>query len=225
MAGSNDHAGVSYFFKGDFLPYRRVFEMRCPPPMKLHKGMCVSKSGEAHDWMYYLCRGTLRVYAGNCEGNERTVAILGEDSLAGLDCFLPGEASIMNISCMTDCWLMPLQNTAVEDMVRKDPDFAATLTRYYCRVLRQLCFDAANQSLNSVFLRLANFLLTNWTLEDNRVRLSQQDLAYAINSSRASISRACRLMKQEGIIATESIGFRILDPARLRELCMACETT
>ena len=36
------------------------------------------------------CRGTLRVYAGNCEGNERTVALLGDDRLAGLDCFLPG---------------------------------------------------------------------------------------------------------------------------------------
>lgn len=77
--------------------------------MKLHKGMCVSKSGEARDWMYYLCRGTLRVYAGNCEGNERTVALLGDDSLAGLDCFLPGETSIMTIACMTDCWLMPIK--------------------------------------------------------------------------------------------------------------------
>ena len=187
--------------------------------MKLHKGMCVSKSGEGRDWMYYLCRGTLRVYAGNCEGNERTVALLGDDSLAGLDCFLPGETSIMTIACMTDCWLMPIQNNAVEDMVREDASFAATLVRYYCKVMRQLCFDAANQSINSVFLRLGNFLLTNWDGGDNRVRLSQQELAYAVNSSRASISRACRLLKQEGIIATEGVGFRLLDREGLRRLC------
>lgn len=103
--------------------------------------------------------------------------------------------------------------------MRDDPSFAATLARYYCKVMRQLCFDAANQSINSVFLRLGNFLLTNWDGGDNLVRLSQQELAYAVNSSRASISRACRLLKQEGIIATEGVGFRLLDREGLRRLC------
>ena len=30
----------------------------------------------------------------------------------------------MTIACMTDCWLMPIQNGAVEDMVREDASFA-----------------------------------------------------------------------------------------------------
>ena len=88
--------------------------------------------------------------------------------------------------------------------------------------MRQLCFDAANQSINSVFPRLGNFLLTNWDGGDNRVRLSQQELAYAVNSSRASISRACRLLKQEGIIATEGVGFRLLDRRACDGFASAC---
>lgn len=35
--------------------------------------------------MYYLCKDTLHVYASNVLGNERTVALLGPDSIAGLD--------------------------------------------------------------------------------------------------------------------------------------------
>ena len=104
-------------------------------------------------------------------------------------------------------------------MVREDPSFAATLARYYCKVMRQLCFDAANQSINSVFLRLGNFLLTNWDGGDNLVRLSQQELAYAVNCSRASISRACRVLKKEGIISMEGVGFRIVHLDKLRALC------
>ena len=50
------------------------------------------------------------------------------------------------------------------------------------------------------------------------MRLSQQDLAYAINSSRASISRACRLLRQSGVIATEGVGLRILDRDKLRQI-------
>ena len=215
---------VRYFFEGDLLPYRQEFLRRCPPPMKLDRGMDLCKSGESREWMYYLCRGRLRVYAGNCQGNERTVALLGPDSLAGLDCFLPGASSLMTISCVTDCWLLPFKNSLLTEMIRDDPEFAVTLVRYYCMVMRQLCYDAANQSINSAFLRLAHFLLTNWDGEEGgKVELSQQELAYAISCSRSSVSRACRLLRREGVIATAGVGFCILDREKLARLCQEQE--
>ena len=102
---------IRYFFEGDFLPHRKAFQMRCPPAMRLDKGMQLCASGESKNWMYYLCKGKLRVYTGNSQGNERTVALLGPDSIAGLDCFLPEAPSLMTIACMTDCWLIPFQNS------------------------------------------------------------------------------------------------------------------
>lgn len=197
------------FFEGDFLPHRKAFQMRCPPAMRLDKGMQLCASGESKNWMYYLCKGKLRVYTGNSQGNERTVALLGPDSIAGLDCFLPEAPSLMTIACMTDCWLIPFQNSFLEELTRNDPKFAVTLTQYYCKVLRQLCYDAANQSIHSVFLRLANFLLVNWDeTGEAQVRLSQQELAYAVNCSRASISRACRVLKKRA-----SFPWKALDSA------------
>lgn len=211
---------IRYFFEGDFLPHRKAFQMRCPPAMRLDKGMQLCASGESKNWMYYLCKGKLRVYTGNSQGNERTVALLGPDSIAGLDCFLPEAPSLMTIACMTDCWLIPFQNSFLEELTRNDPEFAVTLTQYYCKVLRQLCYDTANQSIHSAFLRLANFLLLNWDgTGEAQVRLSQQELAYAVNCSRASISRACRVLKKEGIISMEGVGFRIVHLDKLRALC------
>ena len=73
---------------------------------------------------------------------------------------------------------------------------------------------------SGIFLRLVNFLLTNWDGSDGgRVRMSQQELACAINCSRASVSRACRVLRQEGVIASDGIGFHILDPTKLEQLC------
>lgn len=219
METQKENYRIRYFFEGEFLPYREAFEAHCPPPMKLDKGMRVCRSRETQNWMYYLIEGRMRVYAGNCQGNERMVAVLGPGSIAGLDCLLPGQASLMTIACMTDCRVLPFQNRFLEELTREDPEFAVTLVRYYCKVMRQLCFDATNQSLNSVFLRLVNFLLTNWDGSDGgRVRMSQQELACAINCSRASVSRACRLLREQGVIATEGVGFRILDRARLDRL-------
>lgn len=211
---------IRYFFGGELRLYRDFFESHCPPPMKMNRGMQICRQEETKNWMYYLCRGQLKVYASNYEGNERMVAILGEDSLAGLDCLIPGQFSLMTIECLTDCWLMPLQNTVLDAMIRENPDFAVAITHYYCKILRQLCFDATSQSISSVMIRLANFLRTNWNEpEKSRVRLSQQELAAAVNCSRASIARVCRILKNEGIIAIEGVGFRIIDPDKLDMLC------
>lgn len=212
-------ARIRYFFEGDFLPYRQAFVQNCPPAMKLDKGMRACECGETKNWMYYLDRGRMRVYAGNCQGNERVVALLGPGSIVGLDCLVPDAASTMSIACVTDCWLLPFQNTLLEEFIRRDSDFAVTLAHYYCKVMRQLCYDAASQSVNDVFVRLANFLLANWSAAQPRVRLSQQELANAVNCSRASVSRACRLLKAEGVITTEGVGFSVRDWPRLEEMC------
>lgn len=211
---------VSYFFSGEFYSYRSLFEEFCPPPMKMEKGMRICRHGLTKNWMYYLCKGTLKVYVENLTGNERIVALLGEDTIAGIDCFLPDTASLMTIECTSDCWLMPFLNTTLEAMMRKSPEFSVELARYYCKVMRQLCFDATNQSIGSVFIRLANFLQANWDDKTNcRVLLSQQDLAAAVNCSRTSVARACKIMKEEGVISIEGIGFRILDFSNLETLC------
>lgn len=220
MEKEDSFSEIRYYFGGEMLPYRSLFEKNCPPPMKMNRGMRICRQEETKNWMYYLCQGQLKVYASNYEGNERMVAILGEGSLVGLDCLLSDLPSLMTIECITDCWLMPIKNTSLDAMIREHPDFAVTVAHYYCKVLRQLCFDAASQSVSSVMVRFVSFLKANWDDGENcRVHLSQQQLASAVSCSRASIARICRILRDGGAIATEGIGFRILNFSRLEELC------
>lgn len=107
----------------------------------------------------------------------------------------------------------------IDSSVRENADFAIDFARYYCKMLRQLCFDAENQSINNVLVRMVNFLLANWDDQDNsRVALSQQEIATAVSCSRSSVSIVCRLMKDEGAIVSEGVGFRIIDQNRMRNL-------
>lgn len=212
-------SNVSYYFGGEFRIYRPLFDAHCPTPMKCLKGMSICKPGQSKGWMYYLCSGLLKVYTNNFEGSERTVAFLTDDTLFAMDCFVLGQVSLTTIECMTDSWIMPFQSSVLEEIIRENADFAVDFARYYCKLLRQLCFDAENQSINNVLVRTVNFLLANWDDRDNsRVTLSQQEIATAVSCSRSSISRVCQLMRKEGAIISEGIGFRIVDEKRMRNL-------
>ncbi len=219
MKNQRDDTGVRYFFTGEFRKYKKMFERHCPPPMKVPKGMQLCKCHEARGWMYYLCSGRMKVYVNNCEGNDRIVAFLEKDTIFGLDHFSPEQTSLVTIECMTDAWVMPFDGQTLETMIHENPEFAVELTRYYCKIVRQLCHDAQSQSVNNVFVRTIDFLRINWGEEDNsRVPLSQRDIAEAVNCSRSSIARVCRALKQAGVIVSEGVGFRIVDHAGLSAL-------
>lgn len=218
MNATNENNITCYFFD-EFLPYRAMFEAHCPPPMKVSRGTALCRQGITKDWMYYLCDGCMRVYTCNSEGKERIVAFLKHDTLFGLDCFEKNSLSLISIEAITDCTVMPFQRSMLEQFIRENADFAVDLTHYYCKVLRQLCFDAKNQSINSILVRTANFLLSNWDDHSNRrIPLSQQAIADAVGCSRSSIARALKQLREMGAISSQGVGLMMLDHTLLEKV-------
>lgn len=128
--------------------------------------------------MYYLSQGLLKVYSSNSYGYDRVIAFLKDDNIFGLDCLDPDQPSVVTIECVTDSWVMPLQSEMLTGIMRESPDFACDLVAYYAKVMRQLCFDTENQSINDARVRLVNFLyLYAESSGDDRIAMSQQDLA------------------------------------------------
>ena len=216
----HEDIATSYLFEGDFAPYRSLFEKYCPAPMQVSHGQRICKKGITKGWMYYLAKGTVKIYSNNFEGHERLVAYLKDDSLFGLDCFNPDKPSIVTIECVSDVWVMPFQKDILKRIMDEDKAFAYDLVEYYAKVLRQLCFDAENQSIGDASIRLANFLyLFIENQQDANVNISQQDLAAAINASRSSVARACAQLKNEGVIRTNGRGLTVISEEKLRARC------
>ena len=213
-------ASASYLFNADMVPYRELFLRRCPPPMLMPRGNRVCKKGVTKGWMYYLSQGLLKVYSSNSYGYDRVIAFLKDDNIFGLDCLDPDQPSVVTIECVTDSWVMPLQSEMLTGIMRESPDFACDLVAYYAKVMRQLCFDTENQSINDAKVRLVNFLyLYAESSGDDRIAMSQQDLAAAANCSRSSIARICTQLKEAGLIRVHGRGLTVLDRERLKAFC------
>lgn len=213
---------TSLVYKDDFLPYHSLFSKHCPPPLSLSKGSIICKKGISSKWMYYLEDGMVKISAGNYTGSEKIFAYLKSNSIFGLDCFHPEMRSIVTIEAVTNVWVMPFTSETLRIMMAENKDFAYDLVAYYSKVMRQLCFDGENQSINDAAIRLANFLFLyisgNDSGKDN-IDMTQQELASAISCSRSSISRICGKLKNEGIIKINGKGISIVDKKKLEGLC------
>ena len=98
-----------------------------------------------------------------------------------------------------------------------DPDFARALTAHYCSVMRQLCSDSENLSLNNVTVRFITFLLSNFK-ENEHINLRQHEIATVINCSVSSVSGIIASLVKERCIETEGIGLRITSISRLNTI-------
>lgn len=211
---------ASYLFNADMAPYRELFQRYCPPPMLMPRGNRICKKGVTKGWMYFLCQGLLKVYPSNSYGYDRVIAFLKDDNLFGLDCLDPERTSIVTIECVTDSWVMPLQSGMIGAIMEENPGFTRDLVGYYAKVMRQLCFDTETQSIHDVKVRLSNFLyLYVETSGSDRVNMSQQDLAAAVNSSRSSVARICNQLREKGVIQINGRGLTVIQLDGLRKFC------
>ena len=87
---SEEHSAISYYFGGEFLPYEKLFARHCPPPMEMDRGMWICRPGETQGWMYYLCKGRLRVYTTNCCPTRLPLS-LSNVSLTAASCRSPAR--------------------------------------------------------------------------------------------------------------------------------------
>jgi CRP-like cAMP-binding protein len=200
-----------------------MFSKNCPPPLSMPKRAIICKKGHTSGWMYYLLEGMVKVYTTNYNGYDRIIGYMEKHTIFGLDCVYNDELSIVNIESLTDIKVLPFTGDILRKMIIHNSAFAYDFILYYCQVIRQLAFDAENQSINDVSTRLANFLYTYMNssiyAKKQKIDLSQESLASAINSSRVQVARVCCKFKEDGIIKTLGKGIEIIDAEKLGKLC------
>ncbi len=214
---------ICFVIEDELRKYRPMFEKMCPPPMMVKRGMDLCVQCHTSGWMYYLVEGIARVYVTNYDGNERVIDFMKKDTLLGMDCITPNSKSIVSISALTDIQVLPFSVSMLKEMMACNPDFAYDLVLYYGKILRQVTYNSACLGITNLKARLANFLLLFVdTLEyrkAGKIVISQEDIAAAINLSRAQVAKMLGEFRREGIIQTGNRNLMILNLDGLKKYC------
>ena len=195
---------ISYIINNNLLPYHDLFIKCCRRTAEFPKGAILSRSGDPIPYMYFLLEGMVKVYTTNPSGYVRILGYHKSNTLFAMDGICgEHEPAVVTVESITPVKVLLVTWDDIVTMGTEDHSFPGSLLRYYGTVFRLMCFDAETKSICSASARLAAFLcLYEKNIKENgEVRLTQDELASAVNASRVQIARICSDFKQRGLIA------------------------
>jgi CRP/FNR family transcriptional regulator, global nitrogen regulator len=175
--------------------------------------------GDPDDQLYFLLSGAVRLYKIYGDYKEATTALLKDSGVFGKLNLVEGRWQDVFAEAVTEARVASIQKAALERVIKSDPEFALRLFSSLSERLRQS--DEVIESLlhREVSTRLATLLVNLGERfgEDDLidVRLTHQDLANMIASTREAVSKVMSELQRDGVIDTRNRRIAILDRGAL----------
>ena len=164
--------------------------------------------GDPDDQLYFLLEGTVRLYKIYGDYKEATTALLKDQGVFGKLSLVEGRWQDVFAEAVTGVRVASVQKAALTEVIKRRPDFAFKLFASFSERLRQS--DEVIESLlhREVSTRLATLLLnlgerfggSNGAGTVLDLRLTHQDLANMIASTREAVSKVMSEFQRDGTI-------------------------
>jgi CRP-like cAMP-binding protein len=168
--------------------------------------------GDPDDRLYFLFEGTVRLYKTYGYYKEATTALLKEGGIFGKLNLVEGCGQDNFAEAVTDVRVASVQKRMLTEITKCNPEFALKLFASFSERLRQS--DEVIESLlhREVSARLTTLLLslsdrfgeTNGVGTLLGVRLTHQDLANMIASTREAVSKVMSEFQRDGTIEVQN---------------------
>ncbi len=182
--------------------------------------------GDAPDGLYVVASGSLLVYDLLHNGQEVTLAAVGEGAFLGelgvID--LQPRTAYIRATLPSVVGLLPQADAA--DLFYQQPLVAQRVMSFLAGKVREMTLQRVLLGIPNVFERVCAWI--DHEARPGRAGLPviallprQQDLANMLNTSRETVSRALARLVRDRVIEKTASGVRVLQPERLRRLAQA----
>ena len=181
------------------------------------RGSLLHHSDDVAEAAYALSGGHVRLYRLGTGAREVTVSVHGQGEVLGMATLTPGETYGLYAEAMDDVEALVLGGDNLRQLIRQHPDMAVALTAQVARQTRslqerlsQLVFLEVSQRLALGLLQLAQESSPEPSGPDSgpvalRGRISHQDLAYVVGSTRETITKLLGDFRGRGLL---DLGYR-----------------
>ena len=160
-----------------------------------NKGQQIINEGDKGDSLYLMLSGKVKVVLYGEEGKEIVLSVMKSGDVFGEMSLFDGEPRSANVETVEDTECFIIRGSALVDYMKNHPSIAFSFLSHLSRRLREADRKIGGLALLDVYGIVA--------IE----RLTHEDLAAMIGSSREVVSRALKKMTQEGYVETEKDKF------------------
>ncbi|MBF2051876.1 MAG: Crp/Fnr family transcriptional regulator [Candidatus Sericytochromatia bacterium] len=188
----------------------------------------VFHEGDHGDTLYIIKSGRVKIAKVAIDGREKTLTIMQPGDFFGeMAIFdnLPRSATAEAID--NDVRLFGLNKKDFERLVHEYPSIALRIMKDLTRRIRQINQQIEDLAFKDVHGRVSSTLFQLLETEEqirgqqlNCLRMTHQDLANMVGSSRETVTRALNRLQNEGIISISHQQIEILDREYLADALM-----
>ena len=161
------------------------------------RGSMVYWQGDTADRLYYLKKGSVKIFLTSPEGGERTLRVQQTGGVFGEAAFFDG-----------------VSRQALLDSLQKEPELALYIMRALSARVRLLSSQVDSLAFLQADRRLARFL-AEATGGTRTLPLTDEELGERIGASRVTVSRAMKKLREKGWIRSSYRAVEVLDPDAL----------
>jgi CRP/FNR family cyclic AMP-dependent transcriptional regulator len=192
-------------------------------PQRYARDEVILLQGDTDTDLFIIERGSVRVVLTSVDGREVVLALLGPGEFFGELSLLDGQPGHADVIAQDDCSLLRLSRDKFRSFIANHTNVAEKLLAVLGRRLREtdaLVYDTTFRDVPSRLARVVFKLAANHgRREDDGIviglRLTQEDLAAMIGSSRVSINKYIKGWERQGLLKTKGGVMKILNPTEL----------
>ena len=168
----------------------------------------ILQEGQTGDYMYILREGRVKVTKLSGAGREKILEILGEGAFFGEMALLDAPDRSASIRSLDPCRLLALSRKDFLAALRRSPDLAMAVIQELSRRLRRTDEQASHIPYQSVKERTQELIgrLATEETDDGWLAtpaLTHQEVADMVATSRETVTRAVKQLKEEGWLRQE----------------------
>jgi CRP/FNR family cyclic AMP-dependent transcriptional regulator len=179
----------------------------------------IINEGEHSDTFFIILSGRVKVYGADESGKEVIYSVHGPGEYVG-EMALDGGVRTASVMTIEETSCSVVSGAELKDFVARHPEFALHLIHKLIRRAREATESVKNLALLDVYGRICVLLTTLAEDVDGTLqipdRLTQQDIADRVGSSREMVSRIFKELTSGGYVSQEAGHWTILKklPAR-----------
>ena len=205
---------------------RPEVQQRVFPKLKLRNlrlGSVVYEAGQNETHVYFPTDCIISLLYVMENGASAEISVVGNEGVVGIAVFMGGDSTPSEAIVQSAGSAYRLPATELRKEFNADPDMRMLMLRYTQALITQMAQTAVCNRHHSIDQQLCRWLLLSLDrLPGNNLVMTQELIANMLGVRREGVTVAAHKLRDLGVIRYQRGRIKVLDRARLEELCCEC---